>query len=1114
MNRHGRILGRGTGKGHASLASSLRHNVDVAFPTPRSSSVDVPVMTGGGSSTVESAPRPSRALVVGIVVARGAAPELEAVLSGLASQDHPRLEVVVVAIAEEGSSSVNSEYSVGQVSERVELILPGSTVVAVPAGSGYGAAVAAALESRATSPLPRFLLFVPEDVVLGDTAVRRLVERAMEINAAVVGPKVIGPHGSLLETGWRLDRFCSPVPVVPEPEPDQGQHDFDLAPLAASGAAWMARADLFVELGGLDPEVAGPDSSVEFCLRARRAGASVAVVPSAVARRDLITVLDPAHRSRLRLRLLLTGHGRAALLLMPPLVLASLLGVAYGLVTGRFRHAWGLVAAWPWNMRRIASARRLRHRSSEAAPLGPVEPVAVSHHAFRRVVVGRDLAAERESSEKVGRLNGLFATAFGPGGLVLLGVLVVLAFGSRSLLKDGLPLVGRLQSLPSDPFELLVSWWLGWRQGGSGTDVLGPDGLALIGLFSRFFPWSTDTLWTTLVLGSLAVGAVGIWRLAQPVGGGRSRSVAVLVYLAVPLPYEALREGRVSLLAAFALLPWLARRLASAQAVAPYGWRGGEPGPGTRLRGFWSDVVVTGVVLAGLVVVEPLLVVPGAALLLGLVAGSLLIGSVDGLARLIAVAFGAILLAAAVHLTLVVDLIGNRAVTSLGSVLYSGTGRIDIWDVLGLGLEEEGLSASASLFLLPLIALLVSSDRHLGVAVRAWFVVATGSVLLVAVDRGWLEGPGGALMVVDPNVLFVVVAIGLAWASAAGAAALGDALRKLSMPSSMDTLPRLLLSTRLVRSIIGAIAAGALLVGASPVFVKSFDGAWGASRTYLLDALPDIGSRLADGEQRFGGDARILWIGDAEILPASGIPISERISPVLAGGSRPAVALTDGRPDLADQWSPGPTAGLAEIRLAVSRALSGDSHRLGDEVGRWGVARIILVERSAPVPEPAIERPLLLSVVAAFDRQLDLERVEGVNGAVTVYRNTAVEAPFSVVRDGNRRVVPATVRRDSLGVRTIGIGADGALRWMHGPDDRWEPSVEGQKTVILETGAVGGVEYRPSVRVAAGSEVVFAFDDEGRRRGVRFQLGAVMTLLLLVSWARTARRRGFPRSLR
>ena len=54
-----------------------------------------------------------------------------------------------------------------------------------------------------------FLLLCHDDVVLGDTAVRVLVEEAYRSNAGIVGPKLVSADDPkvLLEVGRAIDRF-------------------------------------------------------------------------------------------------------------------------------------------------------------------------------------------------------------------------------------------------------------------------------------------------------------------------------------------------------------------------------------------------------------------------------------------------------------------------------------------------------------------------------------------------------------------------------------------------------------------------------------------------------------------------------------------------------------------------------------------------------------------------------------------------------------------------------------------------------------------------------------------------------------------------------------------
>ena len=320
--------------------------------------------------------------------------------------------------------------------------------------------------------------------------------------------------------------------------------------------------------------------------------------------------------------------------------------------------------------------------------------------------------------------------------------------------------------------DLVRSWWLGWRPTGTGTTVVGPDGLALIGFLDGLWPWGSNLLWTLVVLAALPVGAVGVWRLTQPVGGGRSRAVAVLVYLSVPLPYDALRDGRLAPMAAFAVLPWVVRRLVGAQGVAPYGTRGGEAGPGTRLRGLWSEVLVTGLLLGAVAAVDPMLAVPVAMVLAGLVVGTILAGSLAGLGRLLLVTMAGVVVAGLLQLPLVLELLTGRSIGSLLNPVQWPVHGVGTMEMFRLDTGDFGLGrVGSALLVVPVLALVVARGRHLFIALRAWFVVAASWSAVWILNQGWWDGPTP-----EPGVLLAPAAVGLAWAAAVGVAGLGSDL--------------------------------------------------------------------------------------------------------------------------------------------------------------------------------------------------------------------------------------------------------------------------------------------------------------------------------------------------
>ena len=1114
----------------------------------------------GAVAPTDPAPRPPTPTVLAVLVAGDPGPSLDVVMAGLASQDHPRLEALVVDAGTPPAATRESPLV-----ERVGRLLPGSTIARMEGNPGFGAAVAAGLTARTGVTPPSFLLLLADDVLLVDTAVRRMVEHALEFNAGIVGAKVLVHDGSrtLDDLGASVDRLGTPVPLVEPGELDQGQYDTTRDVLAVSGAAVLVRTDLFETLGGIDPEVHGADGLVELCWRARELGATVATAPTAVARR-VETGSRPSEgrpaggsgarrgplrgpvrghsgsssqRARNRLRMVLVCHRPAqAAAAAVGLLLATLVGAVYGLATGRFRHATGLVGAWPWNLRRLSSVRRRRRLmpAPDATASAAVARLEVPHRAFRRVVTGRDLTGSDDRSPVQLRLHRLWSMLFGPGGMALMVSAVVLGFGSRSLVGTGLPAVGRMQPLPVDPMDLVRSWWLGWRPTGTGTTVVGPDGLALIGFLDGLWPWGSDLLWTLLVLAALPVGAVGVWRLTQPVGGGRSRAVAVLVYLSVPLPYDALREGRLAPMAAFAVVPWVVRRLVGAQGVAPYGIRGGEAGPGTRLRGLWSEVLVTGLLLAAVAAVDPMLAVPVLMVLVGLVLGTILAGSLAGLGRLLLVTMAGVVVAGLLHLPLVLELLAGRPIGSLLNPVQWPVNGVGTTEMFRLDTGDFGLGrVGSALLVVPVLALAVARGRHLFIALRAWFVVAASWSAVWILDQGWWDGPSP-----EPGVLLAPAAVGLAWAAAVGVAGPGsDLLGEVApagagpavgpragsgpgLPPGADRPPEAdgpsgagwpsgAWLRRLRQGAVG-VAGLSLAVAVLPVLGGSIDGAWGTARDDLRAAVPFIYAGPVDGGTVHGGVPRVLWLGDPSVLPAIGISLGDvypgnGLSPEDLVPDGVAMAVTDGRPDLIDQWPMDRTEGLTSIRTSVVDAIAGDTSRLGARLATWGVGWVVLVERSAPVPQPAREVAVPDLLAGAMSRQLDLERMEGINRAVTVYRSTVVEAPLAVVRDRNRLAVPVTVTREAFDRRVLTASADGSLRWAIGPDGAWGFIVDGERQSIVVSDDSGAAAAHPSVRVARGTVGVLELDGSGSRGRRTVQVLLVGVVLLLANWARTGR---------
>ena len=165
----------------------------------------------------------------------------------------------------------------------------------------------------------------------------------------------------------------------------------------------------------------------------------------------------------------------------------------------------------------------------------------------------------------------------GPRRTALLAWVVAIAFllfGSRELITQGVPAIGQLAPLPSSAADLMRSFGAGWRSIGLGTTAAAPTAFALVGLGAIPVFGQIGLLHTLLTLLPLLIGLIGIWRLTATIGGVRARIASLVAYAAIPLPYNALSNGRWDGLIAYAVMPWVVaasgvRRAGSLRSLGP-----------------------------------------------------------------------------------------------------------------------------------------------------------------------------------------------------------------------------------------------------------------------------------------------------------------------------------------------------------------------------------------------------------------------------------------------------------------------------------------------------------------------------------------------------------------
>ena len=124
----------------------------------------------------------------------------EEVLQGIAAQDYKSLDVTVVDTTRRAA-----------IEEKVKSILPNSEILHVKRAPGFSALTPQNLQS---SEKHLFYFFVTDELVLDATAVRRVVESALETNAGIAGLKVLGGENTefLQDIGASVDRYGTTVP--------------------------------------------------------------------------------------------------------------------------------------------------------------------------------------------------------------------------------------------------------------------------------------------------------------------------------------------------------------------------------------------------------------------------------------------------------------------------------------------------------------------------------------------------------------------------------------------------------------------------------------------------------------------------------------------------------------------------------------------------------------------------------------------------------------------------------------------------------------------------------------------------------------------------------------
>ncbi len=943
---------------------------------------DKPTVTDSEEAAASALGAPG---VVVVVVTHDGGPWFEECLAGIAGQDYPNLSVLVIDAA-------SSEAALPRVAE----VMPSAYVRRLDVNPGIGAATNEVLSMVEGAP---FLLLCHDDILMEPDVVRLLVEEAYRSNAGIVGPKLVawGAPERLLQVGLSVDKTGVASSHVDRGELDQEQHDAVRDVFMVPGACTLVRSDLFHMLGGYDPGIDFLGEDLDLCWRAQLAGARVLVVPDArVQHQEALASRRPVDdrrrlQARHRLRTMLSVYGMVHLLrVLPQAVLFTIGEMAYALVSGHPGHVADVASAWAWNLRRIGELRRRRHQIQRTRVLDDHEIRRLQIRGSARLLgflrgeLGRASPARalEEARQEFAELQESLADARSRVVPITIGATaLVLLFAIRGLLGGSWPEFGSIAGFDVGPLALVTDYLRGWHAAGIDASAPAPTASALIGLAGMVFLGAMGVLQHVLVLGTLPLGLVGVWRMSAPFDSRIARVVTLVVYAAVPLPFNALAQGRWAGLVLYAAAPWMLRFALHASVSGSWGVPGssdGEVGDGSAeaiggIHGFHGDHQVEGVgrgrpvIALGLVLALVSAFVPMALpvffVLSAVIAvfGALAVPDrtldahrVGGFLSPLGLVLAASGLAAVLHAPWLVGmLVAGATWESLAGVAPLGPGDAGLTDLMVFGVGPHRSPLVWGLVFAASLGLLIGKRWRFGAAAHMWGLLLASWALALVADHNWLPVP-----LPGPEVPLSFGGVGLAMGVGLGVCAFEHDLRGERFGW---------------RQAISLVAGTGAVLGVMPVFGAVIDGRVEVPKVGLDRTLGFL-----EDEARKGPGYRVLWVGDAEVLPLAGREL---------GGDVAVGVSANGFPDLDDHWQR--PAGESEERIvsAMKEAARGQTEHLGRIVAPLGVRYVILVEQLAPHRALTGVHPLPRGLTGSVARQLDLRRLD-IDPAVALYENT------------------------------------------------------------------------------------------------------------------------------
>ena len=752
--------------------------------------------------------------------------------------------------------------------------------------------------------------------------------------------------------------------------------------------------------------------------------------------------------------------------------------------SGHRDRAAAVAHAWRWNLARRRSIRAERvdvrsHRILDDAEVRRLQLRGSARvNAYVRRAVNQGLKAahfggesvvgEGEAARDRAHRRRLRSNALSLRVVVWAVVVVVLLFGTRQLLGGGFPFLGQFLPLPSAG-TLLHRFFSGWQPSGVGTTDPTSPATGVLGIAGMILFGGVGLLQKIVVLGCVPLGALGMSRLVRPVGSARARLVSTLVYLALPLPYDALATGRWDALLGYAACPWFVGFLARASRLAPFGSLDtGPAGDGDAKDGGADEggaVLVEAAVIAQMETRENGDGIGGVTVATTVIAASssttlstapvsapsvsassvsapsvartdrrrprwratlpgqmAALGLLDAVAAAAAPSVALLVLIVAVGLGLGTVLMGGPGATrAAGRMVATALGATVVAFVLLMPWSVALVSGPGRWAALTGLATAPSSAPGWGAILRmslgpignsplSWAFLASAGLPLVIGSR-WRLGWAGRAWAMAAVAWLLAWAVGHHWLGAVTPSA-----QVLLAPAAVAVALAVGLGAAAFESDLpgyrfgwrqGAtvVAAVAAAIGVLPVLAASANGRWDLP----LSGYGEATSWMARADQ---GNFRVLWLGDPRVLPGGGWQLAPGLAYSIS---------ENGLGDATEMWSGSSPGPAAAIGAGVTLAEHGSTVRLGSLLAPYAIRYVVVVDNLAP-SIPGFQSPLGFApppdLNSALLSQLDLRQIIG-QGGFEVFIDDAALPERAVLADGGSVTGSAAAGRGATTATTV-----------------------------------------------------------------------------------------------